>query len=418
MHSKPDEPKTEATIASGATASAPPPPGDPKPIGALLAAALPSSPLGQLSLLTVPEPQRGSPVPSEGELKPRLPPSKRTRNNVYSIASAIEARRDETQILAFSPEDFVRFGLPYKKPEGVLYTRRNGAIRYEITGSSKYGIPYGQDRLLPIWLATAYTICGQPEDGVIRFRAVRDILSAFGRAAGGFEFKSLKESVLRLTYSTIFVYDERDQLTRTGIDPKDAELLEIRRYNLIDRVHLWFDKKKNKQTNQFTLWQNTIKLSADFAAALREKVMPLDLDTVRALKDKPAALDLYVWQAHRSWELHQRGQKSVGVPIFGETGLLAQLGTQVTQEKKARWFLRQNQKLVEAVWKGCPNHLTKDGNRLVLRPAEALKDARLALPGVTSRPPVQPVLAAAEVSDAVEGVSAKYVPPVRQADGK
>ncbi|MFY0584381.1 hypothetical protein ACN28S_67765 [Cystobacter fuscus] len=121
--------------------------------------------------------------------------------------------------------------------------------------------------------------------------------------------------------------------------------------------------------------------------------MPLDLDTVRALKDKPMALDLYVWQAHRSWELHQRGQKSVGVPVFGDMGLLAQLGTQITDKAKARRVLRASQKLVEGVWKGCPNHLTTDGNRFVLRPAAALKDAKLSLPGVSSHPPVQPLLA-------------------------
>ncbi|WP_043411233.1 hypothetical protein, partial [Archangium violaceum] len=72
----------------------------------------------------------------------------------------------------------------------------------------------------------------------------------------------------------------------------------------------------------------------------------------------------------------------------GETGLLAQLGSQAGTQKKSRELLRANQKLVETVWRGCPNHLTKDGNRLVLRPAEPVKDARVSLPGVSSRPPV------------------------------
>ena len=78
----------------------------------------------------------------------------------------------------------------------------------------------------------------------------------------------------------------------------------------------------------------------------------------------------------------------MGVPVFGPEGLLAQLGSQVLDEAKARQLLRRNQKLVEGVWSGCPNHLTLDGNRLVLRPAEDLKEAKPALPGVSSRPPV------------------------------
>lgn len=122
------------------------------------------------------------------------------------------------------------------------------------------------------------------------------------------------------------------------------------------------------------------------------------------------ALDLYVWQAHRSWELHQRKQPSVGVPVFGEEGLLAQLGSSVSTEFKARQLLRMNQKLVEGVWRGCPNHLTKDGNRLVLRPAEALKDAHLALPGVSSHPPVPRLLASPGAAPAVGRVHVRRRP--------
>lgn len=392
MHSKPDEPKTEATIATENSASAPPRPGEPQPIGALLAAAPPASPLGQLSLLALP----GAPQSTEQLLEPAPRPkgmSKRMANNVLSMASAMEARRDETQSLAFSPEDFIRFGLPYKKVEGTRYERRNGGLLFRLTAEPEYGIPYGQDRLLPIWLATAFYICGQPDDGTFRFRSVRDILLAFGRATGGFEFRSLKDSIYRLANTTVAVFDERRPATpEARAAEKDSDHLNLRRYVLIEEADLWFDKKP-RQVNQYTLWQNTITLSRAFTKALKEKVMPLDLDTVRALKDKPMALDLYVWQAHRSWELHQRGQKSVSVPVFGDMGLLAQLGTQIASVGKARQVLRINQKLVEGVWKGCPNHLTNDGNRLVLRPAAALKDAKLSLPGVSSRPPVQPLLA-------------------------
>lgn len=356
-----DEPKTVATIASEAPAS---------------------SPLGQLSLqMDTPAAQSAVAQPSASATpKPRI--SKRTRNAGAKVVDAVEARRDEKQTLAFTPEDFIRFGLPYKRHPGIEYERRNGGVRYRILASPEHGIPFGQDRLLPIWLATAYTIVGKPEDGVIRFQCVKDILRAFGLGTGGSKHAALTASIQRLMHATFFVYDER-QLASVP----DAERKAGHRYNIIDGYVLWFDRN-SKQPNQHTLWQNEIILSRAFAASLREKVMPLDLDTVRALKDKPMALDLYVWQAHRSWELHQQRRDSVGVPVFGERGLLAQLGSRAGTEKKARELLRANQKLVQAVWRGCPNHLTKDGNRLVLRPAEPLKDARLSLPGVSSRPPV------------------------------
>ncbi|OJH33937.1 replication protein RepA [Cystobacter ferrugineus] len=362
MPDQPDEPKTPAT---------------------LLAEASAESPLGQLSLRVLPPAKAQPEVPAQ---KPAV--STRMRNKVLRFTDAIEARRDETQLLAFSPEDFIRFGLPYKRFPGTEYERRNGGMRYRITSVPEYGVPFGQDRLLPIWLASAYAVCGQPESGVIQFRSVRDILLAFGLPTGGSKHLALKESLLRLTHATLFVYDERQR------DGKGSgERYVLRRYNLIDAVDLWFDKQ-GKQPNQYSLWQNFITLSRSFAESLRQKVMPLDLNTVRALKNNPMALDLYIWQAHRSWELHQKRLSSVGVPVFGAEGLLAQLGTQVVAEKKARQLIRTSQALVEGVWRDCPNHLTRDGNRLVLRPAEDLKDARLDLPGVTSRPPVTRLLAA------------------------
>lgn len=364
MPERPDEPSTPAPIAAEAPVE---------------------SALGQLTLRVLPPAQ---PPPAEPPASGKPPVSSRTRNKILRFAEALEARRDDTQQLAFSPEDFIRFGLPYKRFAGTEYERRNGGMRYRITSVPEHGVPFGQDRLLPIWLATAYSVCGQPENGVIQFRSVRDILLAFGLPTGGSKHLALRESLLRLTHATLFVYDERQRDGKAS-----GERYIVRRYNLIDAVDLWFDKH-GKQPNQYSLWQNFITLSRSFSASLRQKVMPLDLGTVRALKNNPMALDLYIWQAHRSWELHQKGLSSVGVPVFGAEGLLAQLGSQVVAEKKARQLIRASQELVEGVWRGCPNHLTQDGNRLVLRPAEDLKDARLALPGVSSRPPVSRLLEA------------------------
>jgi len=380
MHTTLDEPKTAAPTATEASASSPP---------------------GQLSLRidTPAAPAAG------GQLSPKPRISKRTRNAGVNVVGAVEARRDEKQTLAFTPEDFIRFGLPYKRHPGTEYQRRNGDLRYRITAVAEFGLPFGQDRLLPIWLATAYTIVGKPEDGVIRFQCVKDILRAFNLGTGGAKHAALGASLDRLLHTTLYVYDERQPLAT-------ARRKAARVYNLLDSYVLWFDRNA-KQPNQHTLWQNEITLSARFAAALREKMMPIDLDTVRALKDKPMALDLYVWQAHRSWELHQQRRDSVGVPVFGERGLLAQLGSRAATDKKARELLRANQRLVEAVWRGCPNHLTKDGNRLVLRPAEPVKDARMALPGVSARPPVPRNLDLLDLDNAARR-SARRTPAVEE----
>jgi hypothetical protein len=58
-------------------------------------------------------------------------------------------------VLGFTPRDFVIFGLPYKNPKTSLFVRRNGALTFTITGGT-HGVPYAQDRLLVIWLATVF----------------------------------------------------------------------------------------------------------------------------------------------------------------------------------------------------------------------------------------------------------------------
>ena len=60
------------------------------------------------------------------------------------------------QNLGFASRPFVLCGLPVKRPApGVLlHERRNGQFLLQVTGHPTYGLPWGQDRLVPIFLAT------------------------------------------------------------------------------------------------------------------------------------------------------------------------------------------------------------------------------------------------------------------------
>jgi hypothetical protein len=65
-------------------------------------------------------------------------------------------REEGKQNLAFSSRPFVLCGLPVRKPprNEILYERRNGNFVLQITGHPNYGLPFGQDRVVPIYLAT------------------------------------------------------------------------------------------------------------------------------------------------------------------------------------------------------------------------------------------------------------------------
>jgi hypothetical protein len=56
----------------------------------------------------------------------------------------------------------------------------------QITGHPEFGAPFGQDRLVPIFLAT---LAVQQKSQVIRFRTAAEMLESFGRHTGGKEYR-------------------------------------------------------------------------------------------------------------------------------------------------------------------------------------------------------------------------------------
>jgi hypothetical protein len=82
--------------------------------------------------------------------------SKRKLRRTETIQTVREKRETETQNLGFSSRPFVLCDLPVKQPEArcLLHERRNGQFVLQVTGHPSYGLPWGQDRLVPIFLAT------------------------------------------------------------------------------------------------------------------------------------------------------------------------------------------------------------------------------------------------------------------------
>ncbi len=65
-----------------------------------------------------------------------------------------------------------------------MYERRNGNFVLQITGHPHYGLPYGQDRLVPIYLAT---LAVQQKSQTVRFKSGAEMLGTFGMQKGGKE---------------------------------------------------------------------------------------------------------------------------------------------------------------------------------------------------------------------------------------
>jgi len=304
--------------------------------------------------------------------------SQRQVNRIERSEEAAQARQMSSQSLAFAPRDFVLCGLPYRRVEGFEHVRKNGKMLLRVVGDPRHGVPFGQDRLLPIWMATAFQMLGCPESNEIRFRSAADILTAFNLGTDGRQYTRLRERIERVFHATYFVEDH-----------SRPDRISTERYQIMRRLELTISKRQ--KVNQWLLWDNLIELDPTFANDIRQAPVPIDMETIIALKDKPSALDLYCWQALRSYQLTKTGRPAV-VPLFGDTGLVAQLGTQGQQPRKLRQMLSLAQGYVKAAWPECPNYITRKNGRdiFILRPARAVAPkSKCTLPGVRGRPRIE-----------------------------
>ena len=83
----------------------------------------------------------------------------------------------------------------------MLYERRNGNFVLQITGHPGYGLPFGQDRIVPIYLAT---LAARQQSKTIRLRTAAEMLETFGMHKGGKESRRLVAAFERVFGATIF----------------------------------------------------------------------------------------------------------------------------------------------------------------------------------------------------------------------
>lgn len=309
------------------------------------------------------------------------------------MSKACEARRDDEQSLHYAPRDFVLTGMPYKRQSGLKFERRNGHFRFQIVGHPDYGLPFGADRLIPFWLASAFRAQGCPEHRTIVFRATRDILDCYGMTPSGNQYRRLAQRIQRVFGAVYYAHDDtpgsslpskqRGALRRQRLQFDAGALIRAQKYSLIDHLSLWINQ--HSQPNQYTLWRNLIRLTEEFAEDIRNHAVPIDLDSIRAFRTRPFALDLYVWQSWRSWRLYTEQRSAVRVPVHGANGLRAQIGSQYKSDRRFMQQLKTAQEAICAIWRDCPN--TVEGDRFVVRAGMPIRNQRpLTIPGV-SHPP-------------------------------
>ncbi len=299
---------------------------------------------------------RNSSFESAGSILKRTEPefvvSKKRIRKIEGI-ELVRIRRDQgNQNLCFSSRPFVLCGLPVRKLQAgqLLYERRNGQFVLQVTGHPEFGVPFGQDRIVPIFLAT---LAVRQKSQTIRFKTAAEMLETFGMHKGGKEYRRLVAAFERIFGATMF-FGTDSMISR-------AKVVQRSRFNFLREAQIWY----NRQPDQRVLsedFENVIVLSDEFYQEITAHPIPTDLEAVKVLAASPAVLDLFMWLTYRCFVA--KGPESI--PIFGPCGLVAQIGS-VEYSRERRFVAKLEQWLgtIRAMWPACPARVMR-GRHLVL----------------------------------------------------
>lgn len=320
--------------------------------------------------------KRPAPPPRNGRLlgqEIEITISQRRSRKLAGFQVVTMKREEGRQELAFNSRPFVLCGLPIRRPPRSMleYTRQNGRFFLNITGHPRFGLPFGQDRLIPIWVATQALRQGHR---TIRFDTASEILAAFDLSKDGRTYRRLVEGFKRIFAATIFfgTEEQRDK----------ASLVDWGRFHFFDRMRVWFTREVAQHPLPGEEFQNVVVLSEQFWKEIQEHPIPVDLNVVRALADSPGNLDFYMWLAWRCWTASEPVER---IPLFGNAGLAGQLGTpEYTRERRFRQRIAHWVGIVHALWPGCPAALSPDKEYLLIRPSQSIQGREFPLAAVES----------------------------------
>src|SRR6476469_5417312 len=268
-------------------------------------------------------------------------------------------REEGKQNVGLSSRPFVLCGLPIRKPPvgEMLYERRNGDFVLQITGHPNYGLPFGQDRIVPIYLAT---LAVRQQRQTIRFRTAAEMLETFGMHKGGKEYWRLVAAFERIFGATIFF--GTNSLGRT------VKVVQRSRFSFFNEAQIWYsrDPEQYPVSDQF---ENVIVLSDEFYREITEHPIPTDLEAVKVLAGAPAVLDLFMWLSYRCFLA--KGKETI--PLFGPRGLASQIGSiEYARSRRFREKLDGWLDSIRVLWPECPAKISSDGISLEVNRAAAV----------------------------------------------
>jgi hypothetical protein len=284
--------------------------------------------------------------------------SPQSGKRIEGVEMIRNARNSGCQELAFNSRPFVLCGLPIRRlPRATReYSRVNGRYNLRIAANSTLGLPFGQDRLIPIWVST---LAMRAKSREVTFDSVADLLREFDLGNDGRHYRRVVQGFERIFDATIYFGTNSDR-------DSSMRCIDRYRFNFFDRIRLWrVGPEPGLPGEDF---KNVIVLSEAFWNEIQRHPIPLDRRVVIALAHAPGALDFACWLSWRCFTA--RGTQVI--PLFGDGGLIMQLGVQsYSRERRFRQQIASWLQQLRLLWPECP--VTLSERSLIVNPGLAIR---------------------------------------------
>jgi hypothetical protein len=189
-------------------------------------------------------------------------------------------------------------------------------------------VPFGQDRLIPIWVAT---LAVKQQSRIVRFESAAQMLEFLQLPKDGLHYRRLVQGFQRIFAASIFFGSEGTQTP--------SQVFEWSRFHFFDRIELWFNRGDADSSSDDQGHENTITLSQSFYDEINQHRIPVERQVVASLANAPGLLDFYIWIVWKSWTVKNGIAR---IPLFGAHGLQGQLGAaHYSRNKRFRQTLRR-----------------------------------------------------------------------------
>lgn len=219
-----------------------------------------------------------------------------------------------------------------------------GDITIKIIGSPKFGVPYGRDILVVLYLIRE--AMRQNNDGIINFDSLNNYLKTFHIDLGHKSYKEAIERFQRIFYSTWFWTDKKNDIDKSTS------------FRVIRSWSVYFSEEKG--TNP--IFDSFIELTPDFWAMIKNNRIPYDLNTVIKIKESPAVLNLYLWLVYRTYVNWKLKEGKVFIPLYGDNGLKNQLSSDIKANNRFKQSFIEWVETLKKAWPNCPIYFEEEND--------------------------------------------------------